>query len=132
MEEDDVPMPWEFDVCQYHKHDFTAKCERKTESAAITGALAPVVRGRGKQHACPDAEQYGCSETFATKQSATRHSLSVHHANLTQRHACPDAEQYGCSNTYNFKQDATRHSRIAHHGEAPRVQRRKYKPRQSG
>lgn len=29
MQEDDAPMPWEFDLCQYHKHEVTAGCERK-------------------------------------------------------------------------------------------------------
>ena len=29
LQGDDVPMPWEFDICQYHKHDVTAECERK-------------------------------------------------------------------------------------------------------
>ena len=132
MQEDDVPMPWEFDVCQYHKHDFTAKCERKTESTAITDALAPVVRSRGKQHACPDAEQYGCSATYATKQSATRHSRNAHHkvvkhktgtavvaSNSTaidcgdeERFVCPHAEQFGCSKTFTSKLGAAGHSRV--------------------
>jgi len=29
MEDDDVPMPWEHNICQYHKHEVTAACERK-------------------------------------------------------------------------------------------------------
>jgi hypothetical protein len=29
LQEDDVPMPWEYDICQYHKHEVTAECERK-------------------------------------------------------------------------------------------------------
>jgi hypothetical protein len=29
MEDDDVPMPWEYDICQYHKHEVTPECERK-------------------------------------------------------------------------------------------------------
>jgi hypothetical protein len=29
LQEDDVSMPWEYDICQYHKHEVTAKCERK-------------------------------------------------------------------------------------------------------
>lgn len=29
LQDDDAPMPWEFDVCQYHKHEVTAECERK-------------------------------------------------------------------------------------------------------
>ena len=29
MERDDAPMPWEHDLCQYHKHEVTAECKRK-------------------------------------------------------------------------------------------------------
>jgi hypothetical protein len=29
LEDDDVPMPWEHGICQYHKHEVTAEFERK-------------------------------------------------------------------------------------------------------
>jgi len=29
LEDDDVPMPWKYDICQYHRHEVTAECERK-------------------------------------------------------------------------------------------------------
>jgi hypothetical protein len=29
LQKDDVPMPWEYDICKYHKHEVTAECERK-------------------------------------------------------------------------------------------------------
>lgn len=77
MEEDDVPMPWEFDVCQYHKHDFTAKCERKVDTPVVASNSTPVCRGQ--RHACPDAEQHGCSKTYVNKQDATRHNRTAHH-----------------------------------------------------
>ena len=142
LQEDDVPMPWEHDVCQYHKHDFTVKCERKIQgTAAITGASTPVVRGRGKQYACPDAEEYGCSETYASKQSATRHSRTAHRrvvkrktdkavvvSNSTavdyggeERFACPDEEQNGRGETFSRQEDAEMHNLIVHHAHlAPR------------
>jgi hypothetical protein len=112
LQDDDVPMPWEFDFCQYHKHDFTVRCERRIDTTAAAAALVPVVRGRGKRNPCPEAEQHGCGETFATKTNARRHSLSAHHAELVQRHACPDAEQYGCSDTFASKHGAAGHSRV--------------------
>ena len=132
LQEGDVPMPWECNVCQYHKHDFTMECERRIEPTTIAGASVPVVRGREKRYACPGAGEYGCGETYATKQSATRHSRTAYHKVVKRKvemaivasnsmalgrgggegFACPHAERFGCTKTFTSQLGAAGHSSV--------------------
>lgn len=79
LNEDDAPMPWEFDICQYHTHHATAKCERKIADPTSPSSSKSTTGHQGHRYPCPDAEQYNCRETYTTKQNATRHSRTVHH-----------------------------------------------------